>query len=679
MPNWQEIRRLWNETAIGGIYEQVQSSVRTVTGVPIISVDRISGPQTLTRADQGNSIHCALGQIYTEGERLGAINETRITDDVSAVITSTFPASAHTPYFVSEQESRDSWHKVLDARHEHQRDRDEPLMVDDAKLPMGHVPAQLITWTMLRLKTGDGPEDFAMAPVDMYQLAHAAQGNPIKVSWGNQTREIIIPENTLRQIYTSVQEHLAMHEQYLLSVYKQHIVPEINRRMRDEGIDISLNDESVRTIAHTMALGYARDLKAQWGVGGGAASNPTGHIHTTLRPNIDAMRRLILHHVFAQTPDQATAFRRENDFVQLQESSVFDAKALFRAALTLQGRDLNMDDFLHEASSSTDVQKLYEYLKATCGWGGQADLDIHAIQSAIAQKIFQVNTVLGKMKSVFAHGEPVLGGFRFEDVDNVSPHMLFKQVDPYATMFHEIMDEWVQRKLGNAFHASAGEAPTITSFHWDKKEYRFDMRVTEGWEIRVPQGSMAEVQVQLNAFLAKMNVLWQESQSAWEQWKVRKDETLLCALQKNHNLPDTAIDAIKRIHPTDQQLRAWIQDIDPTTEPDVYVRLTNLLERRTRPEFRRRLAKNIVNHRDTAWRVTAAGFGQIFEGGEQVQVDGETNESVFNKGLNIPGRPSFGIFYEHANGGWIIRIHPLMGEKALAETEGTLFERRDAK
>jgi len=666
-----EVSPLYDRTLLPRIRQQVEESMPSL-GVPTMVVASDENNGRPPRADNIKPIHEALSDIYQEGMRLGAIDSVRVSDYISAEISSTFPASGHTPYGVNHDEAQACWDKTRQENAGYAKTVVGHMVKGTEEGHAKYVPAQLITWIMLKLKIGPGPKDYVMAPVDVYELAQAAQEGEISIKFNNEERLVNLDSQMLTQIYASVGEHLRLHKEYLTSLYNQHILPEMNKRLL--GIGIELGERDIQSLVNTMALGYSRDEKKEMGIGGGPQSNPTAHIHTTMYPDLDELRQLVIEKFI---PD----LRREMDAKDISKSRMFSAKAIYRTAIALEANpEITDDELIAELSKYTDIKLIHQWLRQERGWTGHDDIDADAIKQALLQKSKEIHLTMKKLKGVFASREPVLGGLSFEDSETVPPHVIFKQVDPYSTIFHEHMDSWVQEELQKAFNEMGVSQDKITSFKWETQEYRFDMRVTEGWEIAVPDADFARVNLSLNQFLGKVNSLWQEGRDAWATWQTRRDVTQLQEFQAKYGLSQETINLIKRIKPTDQQLQDWfISKPIGSTDEDM-TRLMNKVCQRLNPKNRARAMKLITEHPDLAMRATASGLFEILENGD---VNGNVYSHdgyTFNHGLNIPGVPSFGIVYTQDNGGWKIRIHPLMSEKGLAEfIAGCQFIREKGK
>ena len=649
---------LYKRTLLPQIKDQTERSIPSL-GIPTMVVASHETNGTLPRADKIKPIHEALSDIYQESLRLGAVDSVRVTEEISAEVSSTFPASGHTPYGVNHDEAQACWDKTRGENAGYANTVIGHMVKGTEEGHAKYVPAQLITWVMLKLKTGPGPKDYVMAPVDVYELAQVAQDGEISIKFNNEEKTVHINNEMLTQIYTSVGDHLRLHKEYLTSLYNQHILPEMNKRLA--GLGIVLGERDIRSLVNTMALGYSRDEKKESGLGGGPQSNPTAHIHTTMYPDLDELRRLVIERFI---PDP----RRELDARHISKSGKFSAKALFRTATALEANpEITDEELIAELSKYTDIKLIHRWLRQEYGWAGHDDIDTDAIKRALLQKSKEVNLAMKQLKYVFAFGEPVLGGLSFKDPEAVPPHVIFKQVDPYSTIFNEHMDSWVQGELQKAFYELGVSQDKIKSFKWETQEYRFDMRVTEGWEIAVPNADFARVNLSLNQFLGKINALWQEGRDAWATWQTRRDTTQLQALQTKYGLSQETITLIKKIKPTDQQLQDWFTSKPLGSTDEDMDRFMHQIIQRLRPEFRARAMERIQTHPDLATRATMSGLFEILENGQANGNVYSRDTNTFNHGLNIPGVPSFGIAYAQDNGGWKIRIHPLISEKGLAE------------
>jgi hypothetical protein len=226
---------LYKRTFLPRITDQIESSVPSL-GIPTMVVASHETNGTLPRADKIKPIHEALSDIYQESLQLGAVDSVRVSEEISAEVSSTFPASGHTPYGVNHDEAQACWDKTRGENAGYANTVIGHMVKGTEEGHAKYVPAQLITWVMLKLKTGPGPKDYVMTPVDVYELGQAAQGGEISIKFNNEEKKVRINNEMLTQIYTSVGDHLRLHKEYLTSLYNQHILPEMNKRLAGLGI-----------------------------------------------------------------------------------------------------------------------------------------------------------------------------------------------------------------------------------------------------------------------------------------------------------------------------------------------------------------------------------------------------------------------------------------------------------
>lgn len=654
------------------------ASARADHGIPIIRLPLAKEDLGMEpRKDQVGTTPEFLRKIHVEGCRLGSVDSIVLADGnnrVTSEIFSTFQPSPHTVYTAKYRDSKACWKEVMREYYpEVIFKNNASLVVYEKNKAPKHLPAQLITWVTIKIKTGEGPEDYVMAPVDTYQLAEAQQTKSLTIMTPNGVQKLAISNVALDAIYQSIEKHLKLHSRYLSTLYNRHIRTDINSRL--EQLGISLAEKTIESIVHTEAIGYSRDEKAELGVGGGPQSSETKHYHTTLYPEIDEIRRLLIEGV-------VTDIRRDYDYQIISEDPEFDASIIYRiASIIMSEPEISMDQLIERLGQYGEVVKSMEYLHHFRGWAGENEIDLHAIKSALVEKAKGVAVAMQGLSGVFEKRPPVLGTLTFTDPKDFPPELLFKQVDPYSTIFFEIMEGWVMNELHDVFLPLGLSDEDMRSFRWHAEKGRFDMRVTEGWEITLHQQDFARVNAQLNIFMYKMDRLWKDARSAWKSWKVCKEDSQLTTLKETYGLSDEAIYTIKQIIPTDQQLANWTNDPDVTEVQSA--KLIRKLEHRYDPKLRERAWQRIQHSPRLEERVASSGLFEVL--GKKVEVCGTVYEDTvehrkFNHGLNIPGDPGFGNAYELLDNGDIkLRIHPLLSEKALAEIKGFAVKRGKVK
>ncbi len=664
------------EHIVGLIQRNV--SRRIEHGVPTLIIASAETHKIPPRQDTKLGIEGALKSIYDEGLRMGAVDSFSLSDDVSAEVLSSVPASGHTPYGVNYTDSLTCWDEVLQDYPQYKRPPTEPLVAGGDEGHAQYLPAQLITWIMLKIKTGPKEDDCTMAPVDIYQIAQAQEKGVLKVRVGGKNQSISITSGTFTSIYESIETHMKLHKVYLASLYNKHVRPEMNQRLAELGIE--LGEKQIENIVNTMALGYSRDQKKSLGVGGGPQSNPTAHIHTTIYPDIDELRRLVAAKVLRDST-------RVADYNKIVEYPKFDAALVYRIAKVLEvNPEISNEDLVSSLSTNGDVEKITRWLEEFKQWAGENNINLHAVKSALVDKAKEVGASMQGLQKIFTKKEPVLGGIEFRDpLDPVEcpPHVLFKQVDPCGYMFHQSMDTWVQDSLYDVFAPLGVTREQISSFVWHAEDDRFDMRVTEGWQLQVNNQDFARLNEGLNKFLHRTHMMWLDARDAWTTWKVNRTSVQLEKLSEEYGLTEEVIGLIKKIVPTDEQLAHWRRNpMQYKLQNRDQNRLDSRLEIRHHTRLRKFAEDGIKKSPELADRVANAGLFQVLGDGIVI-VNGVVYKNTdtkykFNNGLNIPGVPGFGIVYEkHADGtGWTIRIHPLLSEKSLAEFfAGFAFER----
>lgn len=643
-------------------------------GAPLFTVpfpDALGIPR---RADSKEQLTVAqiYDSIYKEGQHMGAIDSIQFGKGVTAEVFSTIAAASHTIFAVPYENASKKWKKTL-INTGYTPPENTMLVEGNENGHARYIPTQLITWVMLKVKTGDGPNDYTMAPIDLYQIARAQQEDPHQITLPgldpnkpDESMTLDISEDVFTQIFGSVEKHVSMHTRYLRDLYNQDVLAEINQRLGTHGIQLS--EKSDTDIANTMALGYFRDRMKKTGLGGGPQSVQTTHIHTTAHLDLDELRKRIAEKVLP-VPDE----RREQDLHQIQKVTLKQREELvFVMAQVLKDEpDISSDALIEKIQAVTQIQDITAWLRTHGGWIGDLAQDNEAVRLALYLRAKEAAKTVKIVEDVFGKGgkAPLLGTLQFLDPKKFSPELIFKQIDPYSTIFKRLMDPWVQDRLLQAFQNLGVSTGQIESFEHHVEPHRLDVRVSEGWTIEVRNNKgFAEVQTALNTFLDTMSNLWIAVHDAWKVWCTSGNDNTLILLQSHpFNLTPEAVNVIKQIIPSNRQLRAWVSDTTLSAEDQERFRRT--LERRNSPERLERARRRILEG-DLADRALVFGLYQVLGGKvyEQTKDNGETEKVEFDKGYNIPGVPGFGITYEKSVDGWTIRICPLLSEKAMAET-----------
>lgn len=608
--------------------------------------------------------------ILKEGIRMGAIDSIRISHDstVTAEVISTIAGSSHTVYAVPYVDALQYWKEKIE-KFGYTRDEETPFVAGTLEGHAEHIPMQLITWVMIKVRTGTEPDDFVLAPVDIYQLAKAQHGGERQLDLPGlvkdhpeQTSTVTLTETAFTEIYESVEKHLHLQSEYLKDMYNGYVRPRVNAQLKSIGIEVG--EKEIVDIANTMALGYYRDKKSVTGMGGGPQSNQFFHAHSTAYPDLDYLRKLIVEKVIVQSQRQ-----RSGDYILLSESPDFDPHLIYKLAQLFSIPDITDEQILERLGPESKVKDITKWLEDQRGWLGNPELDQDAVKRAIVEKAHEVQQTLQSFQNAFNQGPPVFGKLEFEDPDTFPPWLVFKQTDAYGTLFHELMDEPIQNLLFEIFSPLGVTKDQIKSFKYHTEPHRLDMRMAEGWSVDVNCADFIKINAGLNKFLYTMSGLWSKGYDAWEAWYTRKDTSLLDQLQGTFHLSGVTRETIKRILPTDQQLVKWITEgeLDAANEE----RLQTELDRRNDPKLRAR-AKRRITTGGLKDKALAFGLYQVLSGNVYTErrLDGSEKEVKFNQGFNIPGVPGFGTKLEElVEGGWRLHIYPLLSEKAMAEVE----------
>lgn len=677
--------------------------------VPVLevpsAVDTLGMPPRAD-ADKNLTVFESLDKIHEEGLRMGAVDSIEMTDDgeVTARICSTFASSSHTVFAVPYQKGKEYWEHQIANYGEYEIPKGQPLVVGTEDGHAKFLPMQLITWVMLKIRSETAPTGYVMVPIDIYQIAQAQQdgSHQIKIKGLNPAspdEETIypLPEEKIKEVYKAIEKHTNLHTNYLKELYNDYVRTEINKFLEVEGI--TLGEKQLVDIANTMALGYFRDKKEETGEGGGPQSNGTTHIHTTAYPDLDELRRLIVEKV-------RTEPARVKDLIPIQECPGYSVELMHRVAQWLVSEPgMTDEELVVRLGEEPAIEDITDWLRKIKQWTGDRDIDMDAVKRAVVHQARKVGDTMVSIGKLFNLGDPVLGNLTFEDPKTFSPELIFKQVDPYSTIFHGAMDDWVKDRLASIFAGTELAGEGITSFVHHTEPHRFNMRMAEGWTVEVKEDDFVRLNEKLNVFLHDMSNLWVRAHEVWEEWyihrneKGERDDTILRQLQgEPYSLSTDAISVIKRIMPTDQQLSGWLnkgQLSDIERE-----KLNRKLKTRRNSELiaraRKGIQKGALETRATnVGLYQVLGDWQVVDGNVYTKIPPEQTRDIrdtegkkvgveelrFNTGFNIPGVPGFGITYERIpGGGWKLFICPLLSEKALAEIyAGAVIKRQKGK
>lgn len=654
-------------------------------------------------ADKNLTVFESLDRIHDEGLRMGAVDSIEITNDgeVAAQICSTFAASSHTVFAVPYQNGKEYWEKQIAKYQEYEIPEHQPLVAGSEDGHAKYLPMQLITWVMLKVKSNTAPKGYVMIPVDIYQIAQAQQdgSHQIRIKGLDPTspdeeKVYTLPEEKVKEMYKAIEKHTDLHTKYLQELYNDYVLIEISKYLEKEGI--ILEQKKIVDIANTMALGYFRDKKEETGMGGGPQSNGTTHVHTTAYPDLDELRRLIVEKVRSEPV-------RVKDLVSIEECPGYSVELMHKVANWLVSEPgMTDEELVTRLGSEPEIDNITDWLRNFKKWTGDRRIDMDAVKKAIVHQARKVGDTMVSIGKLFNLGEPVLGKLTFEDPKTFSPELIFKQVDAYSTIFHEVMNDWVKDRLTSIFEGKELTGEGISSFVHHTEPHRFNMRMAEGWTVEVKDNDFAWLNERLNVFLHDMDNLWVRVHDVWKEWYIHRneqgnrDDSILKQLQDEPcHLSADALSVISRIMPTDQQLNNWLKqeelsDIERN-------RLQRKLKTRENSKLIARARKDI---KEGKLETRAANFGLYQVLGDWELTDGnvfsrippektrdmrdvegkktEVEELRFNTGFNIPGVPGFGITYERIPGsGWKLFICPLLSEKALAEIYAGVVLRRE--
>jgi len=625
----------------------------TPYGIPCLGLPSASDFGILERGDKRLPLRESMEKIYQEGQSMKAVESIYITPDhsVSFEVFSTIAASPHTIIAFPHDIFAPQWQKTLESHPEFTGNQSKSFIEGTDDGHAKNVPAQLITWVMLKKINSQDPRGYELTPVDAFDFAAAREGHEDANSKILKTTNLSIDDATFKDLYRSVKKHMDMHTDFFNNLFDSYANEKINERLGEIGIQTG--EKAVWDINNATVVGHYRGHIEDDGLGGGPQSHPTFHTHTVVYPDLNEIRKRIVRKVM--TPET-----KKSDFLTISNTPVFNPEILYKIASILKLKP----DISHEQIAemiNTDIDTITDILKNKYGWSGERIKDEEAVREALIAKADEINATLHDFKSLFKKPEPpILGDIDFFDPNNCKPETVFKQIDPYASVFFQIMGNNISEQLQQRFAPLGGSISTFD--HLSEKD-GFDMRTSEGWNITFQNEDFESINLELNDFFNHMRHLWIDSGNAWKNWYISKDEEDLLVVQNSYGLPDEAVAAIKQLHPTNKQLERWIMqdEMDEKQRDD----LIRELKKRRDPILLQKIAARLQNGGPLIDRTYLFGLTQGFDG--KYLDESELREIPFNQGYNIPGLPSFGVTFEKKDGGCAVLVSPIMGLRAMAE------------
>jgi hypothetical protein len=520
------------------------------------------------------------------------------------------------------------------------------------------VPLHLVTWGMI--KNGD-----KFSPFDVYELAgidREREGfeslTQILDRTGADKKEIT------GKFLSFVEKRLAVNADLLSGLYNNIVLPSINDSFASVPAlsDMRFAPKDPKAITHTVSIGYSRGLIDKDGMGGGPQSHQTFHVMSVIYPDLEEVRDRI-----------SVSALGENNLLQrslpvISRVNTITGRRIVEEAQNAAGDRLNPSapefQLVVEKRLEFQIESITRQLEQQ-GWDpGRHGANRREVAAVIGAEVAEVTKYI-ELFSAFTTDNPNVGPIDFMKPEELSPELIFKQVDPYGTLFYDLFSPFVISEIKKNLH-SAGISGTVDELRQNTYPLNYDMRTAEWWAVTTPHASLAEANAALLPFYQTMYNLWTEGRLAWEKLLKTNDDSAMRDFQSKYNLTDSVISVLESLHPTELQIEQLYSQIK--SEPEVsgdtsrLDRELRILKRReARVDRDPKLLSEDNNEIPIFLRALNFGYTQLLKAADA------SGNPIYNKGYNIPAVPGFGVRYEQTEEGWIIYISPLLSQKGVAE------------
>ncbi len=248
--------------------------------------------------------------------------------------------------------------------------------------------------------------------------------------------------------------------------------------------------------------------------------------------------------------------------------------------------------------------------------------------------------------------------------NNIPPIELLKLIDPYASMAHDLMSEWLAEKIQTEF-GDYENSIELFAHHAGKNERA--IRASEGVELTL---FSHDPDVREKALARITRIIGESFSPMWEDIKQYVQEKLLLSpdeqvsklrdIQDEYGLPDKVIVAIQRLLPTEKQIQNALAS---TSDESVIQTIQSIQQKYARLKSIREKQYADCKSRIDAGDGTTADLTNMISALQTLQLFNDWNE-----GYNIPGVPSFGItFHKDSQNNSHILLGWLLSMKGLAE------------
>ncbi len=248
--------------------------------------------------------------------------------------------------------------------------------------------------------------------------------------------------------------------------------------------------------------------------------------------------------------------------------------------------------------------------------------------------------------------------------NNIPPIELLKLIDPYASIAHDLMSEWLAEKIQTEF-GDYENTIELFAHHAGKNERA--IRASEGVELTLVSH---EPEVREKALARITRIIGEFFSPMWEDIKLYVQEKLLLSpdeqnsklkeIQDEYDLPDKVIVAIQRLLPTEKQ----IQNLQNSVTDASQLRRIRSIQHgyaMLKADQEKHYADSLEKIRNG--QGTSEDLTKLISALQTLQLFNDWNE-----GYNIPGVPSFGItFHKDKENNTHVLLGWLLSMKGLAE------------
>lgn len=263
---------------------------------------------------------------------------------------------------------------------------------------------------------------------------------------------------------------------------------------------------------------------------------------------------------------------------------------------------------------------------------------------------------------------------------------LLKQIDPFGTVIHDELSCWLRDAIVEKFQDLS--PADISEFRDHSGELARELRSSEGITIVLNTQDMSleeKIHLVAKSFAHVSEIVGERLTPLWEdvrEFVVHKyifsreeRNQHLEDIQKKHDLPDSAIQKIKMIVPTEKQLKIIHSQCESESDKTKIERYLQTFKKYATSissaltESQEKINSGEATIDDLVDYIMQYQQGQVFD------------QEGFNTGYNIPGVPGLGVTYHFDTGGNThVNIGWLLSMKGLAELwTGAMLKRAEGK